>query len=87
MKIYLYSFVFAFLFLSCDSKIKNSDTQITEENGTEISGDPIPAVNGPTDNNELIGSWIGYFEQDEDDYEKQKHLNVDEGYGWTEKTK
>lgn len=87
MKIYLYSFVFAFLFLSCDSKIKNSDAQITEENGTEISGDPIPAVNGTTDNNELIGSWIGYFEQDEDDYEKQKHVNVDEGYGWHRENK
>ncbi|MFC6267383.1 YARHG domain-containing protein [Frigoriflavimonas asaccharolytica] len=87
MKNIIFSFALATLFLSCDTKIKNSETQVKEESGTEISGDPIPAVNGATENDEVIGSWIGYFEQDEDDSEKQKHLNVDENYAWNRENK
>lgn len=87
MKKFIFSFALAILVSGCDSKIKNSEVEVTEEIGTKISDDPIPAVNGSTEYDKSTGSWVGYFEQDEDDFEKQKHLNVDEGYGWNRENK
>ena len=90
MKIYLYSFVFAFLFLSCDSKIKDSKTKIVQEDGTEVL-DTVQNSNFNTDpsksDNKLIGYWVGYFEQNEDIHEERKYVSADEGFYWNRENK
>lgn len=91
-----------FLFISCESNIKNKDTKIVVEEGTKIpptetNTEPIAEKNTDTENNtnaeseksKLIGFWVGYFEKDNDSSKDgyKKNIIVDDGFQWTRNNK
>ncbi|MEO1484602.1 MAG: YARHG domain-containing protein [Bacteroidota bacterium] len=92
-------FIFALLgivLLGCKTEIKNSEAKIEIEKGTEIensrtdeeSQTQVSEESGNEDSkldDPLLGFWVGYFEKDDEDYEK--NIYVDEGYYWNRENK
>ncbi|BDS11429.1 YARHG domain-containing protein [Aureispira anguillae] len=97
MKALSFMVIFVFLISGCQTEIKNSDAKIEEEEGTKVAqsephkeskSQELPNNNTPQEvskNTALLGFWVGYFEKDSDDYEKD--IYVDEGYFWQRENK
>lgn len=84
---------------NCNSPIKNRDAKIEVEEGTEILApeemerteqavskkEVSDKQTGTSD--DMIGFWVGYFEQDNEDMYNKQTLYVDEGYVWRRENK
>lgn len=78
-----------FLILSCNSKIKNADSEVEIEEGTQVAVQEIvtvPPATIPIDEQNLLGFWVGYFREDTEGYSK-KTIYADEGFSWTRENK
>ncbi len=85
-----------FLLNSCGDPTKNTEAAVTIEPGTETpaSADgsanetPEPAAPVADENDEYLGSWVGYFRKGavEEEYDDQT-MFVDEGYVWNRENK
>lgn len=77
--------------IACDNAIKNPNSEISVENGTETADSNIVKSEfiaiqhkEPYDpNNPFVGYWVGYFEQDKGD----ASFYIDEGYFWNRENK
>lgn len=69
--------------LSCNSKIKDSETEVVVEKGTEID-DNIKTLKMKEP---IIGSWVGYFEDENLENNNEKVIYADEGFGWYRENK
>lgn len=101
MKHLLPLFAFALLLSSCGNPTKNTDNQVSVEAGTETVTPPAspaaPVAETPTapapeitdDNEEYLGSWVGYFRKDtgEDGDYDDRSIVVDEGFLWNRENK
>lgn len=93
MKKLLFISTFAILIFSCKTEIKNSNAKIEVEEGAKVetsesiqeskTQEPVKKISQL--NNPLVGFWVGYFEKDDKDYEK--NIYVDEGYFWNRENK
>jgi hypothetical protein len=91
-----YPLVFlAFLFLACESSVKNQNAEVSIEPGTDTSGIEAiqempqePEQKHTTEEQLLLGYWVGWFERDEEtDDTYDKALIVDDGYAWMRENK
>ena len=84
--IFLSLFVF-----SCNSKIKDSETKIIIEKGTEIIDDNPIIKEQKVKKTEIkaneLGFWVGYFKEDSEENYNEKGVYVDEGFYWNRENK
>ena len=98
MKNLLITLIFGLIISSCKTEIKNSNAKIEIEEGTKIETSK-PVVEkaktaqiveeikekSPSSNNHLLGYWVGYFEKDDKNYNKD--IYADEGFYWNRENK
>ncbi|MGV6860676.1 MAG: YARHG domain-containing protein [Putridiphycobacter sp.] len=94
MKYFLSAFFLFTLVVGCQTDIKNRDTKIEVEKGTELvdeTPEEIEKVDEPKEINKetehLLGFWVGYFEEDDEKQGKNNMLYVDEAFVWTRENK
>jgi hypothetical protein len=89
------------LFIRCAESIKNENTTVIQEEGTESSlktetstetnslkTNSTVSNTEPISENNLIGFWVGYFEKDLDkNDDNEKNVYADEGFMWTRENK
>jgi len=89
-KLIIYS-IFLLIIIGCRSEIKNKETKIQIEKGTEITKQLKGVVkkNNKKETkktvDEILGLWVGYFEKDIDDY--TKNIYVDVRFMWNRENK
>jgi hypothetical protein len=84
---YLYLLIIALFLVNCESAIKNKETEVKEETGTEttsstdsqIKVDSLEGTKHP-----LCGFWVGFFEKD---VKTDKDLYVEERIVWNRENK
>lgn len=88
MKYFFYYILFLFLVVSCSEQIKNTESSVVEEEGTEVVDEATEKKEEAKviTHDDYFGFWVGYFEPDEVD-EYDKGLHVDEGYSWFRENK
>jgi len=97
MKKFIHILIFGFLIISCKTEIKNPNSLVIIEEGTQVEAttsrkEPkIIALEHKDDaktiqtKDSLLGFWVGYFEKDGQGYEKDIH--ADEGFYWSRENK
>lgn len=100
MKKNIFILIITLVIISCNSKIKDSESKIKIEKGTEIiekkkiieemTPNDITEKKVKTNSNnseEILGSWIGYFKEDAKERYTEKGIYVDEGFYWNRENK
>ncbi|QXP59515.1 YARHG domain-containing protein [Olleya sp. HaHaR_3_96] len=91
MKNLTYLLVLSLLLTSCNSKIKESEKTIVIEKGTEIASGIIPTKKQnkkPTKiESDMLGFWVGYFEEDDSENNEGQSIYVDEAFNWNRENK
>ncbi len=99
---YLFLLPFLLFLVACSNPTKNTDAAVTVETGTELSATNSPPTTSsasatpPTstaapadENEEFLGSWVGYFRKDtknEGEFD-ERTVFVDEGFIWNRENK
>ncbi|WP_020567688.1 YARHG domain-containing protein [Neolewinella persica] len=90
--------ILLFLVQSCGNPIKDEGAIVDVEQGTDVVETPVPEAPAPvpatevgdnSENEEYLGSWVGYFRKDtgnDGDYD-DRSLFLDEGYVWDRENK
>ncbi|MGL4632490.1 MAG: YARHG domain-containing protein [Leadbetterella sp.] len=85
MKKVIHLILLSILTISCNSKIKDSETKVMIENGTEILEEkPLTEEEKKA---KTLGSWVGYFREDTEEKYTNKGVHVDEGFYWNRENK
>ena len=91
MKKITYLIILSLFILSCNSKIKDSETKIIIEKGTEIIEEKTiiekHKIKKTEKKVELLGFWVGYFKEDTQENYNEKGVYVDEGFYWNRENK
>ncbi|MDD2983635.1 MAG: YARHG domain-containing protein [Crocinitomicaceae bacterium] len=91
MKRISYVILIALLASGCNAKIKDSEAKIEVEAGTEATEENLNVDHKKGTNSEnkgsVLGSWVGYFEEDGKDDDYSKDIFVDEGFHWNRANK
>lgn len=91
MKKITYLIFIASFTLSCNSKIKDSETKIQIEEGTEVTEENDAVEHRKNANAEegdnVIGFWVGYFKEDSEENYTDKGVFVDDGFYWNRENK
>uniref|UniRef100_UPI004049816E YARHG domain-containing protein n=1 Tax=Flavobacterium sp. TaxID=239 RepID=UPI004049816E len=99
MKNQIFTVVLALLIISCNAKIKDAETQVLVEEGTEVlesgamteiqnvSNDIEVEVSSTFVDSTVLGFWVGYFQEDFIGNYSNKTLYVDEAYQWNRDNK
>jgi hypothetical protein len=80
-----------YLASGCGTEIKNRDATVEEEAGTSSTTPPVGTeaspkpLTGESKHEPLLGYWVGYFEKDETDVEK--NLYVGDAFSWNRANK
>lgn len=92
-------FLIIMFFTNCGTDIKNPDAKVDIEKGTEVATTNTLSAETKEPSTkkiesekvvkkeELLGFWVGYFEEDDDDNKNNSTLYVDEGFTWTRENK
>lgn len=89
-----YFLLLALFTSACNSKIKDSNVQIDVEDGTQVEdnssveklNESRQTVNNSEETN-VLGFWVGYFEEDTKEHFNEKGVFVDEGFYWNRANK
>jgi hypothetical protein len=91
MKKTTYLIILSLFVFSCNSKIKDSETKIIIEKGTEIIDDNPIIKEQKVKKTEIkaneLGFWVGYFKEDTEENYNEKGVYVDEGFYWNRENK
>ncbi len=92
MKKTTYLIILSLFALSCNSKIKDSETKVIIEKGTEIIEEkPIieeqTIIKTTEKKADVLGFWVGYFKEDTEENYNEKGVYVDEGFYWNRENK
>lgn len=91
MKKLSYLFVTTLLSTACNSGIKNSNAEVQVEAGTEVVDTNSKLENQQLleteKSNDILGFWVGYFQEDTKDNDDENGFWVDDGFYWNGQNK